>query len=86
MLLVFEVMMNIEIEIILSALDDDHGVSEKTWKLVLLWADLQSPEMTLILERTVEAQDDRFYLRKEDVQSVKDQLEDYTRKVLLEEL
>ena len=68
-----------EIDLIIAMLDDEEGISEKTYNALLIWVDTFSPKMVNVLTTLVEASEGRFYLEEGDVQACRDQLNSIVR-------
>jgi hypothetical protein len=78
--------MKTEIKLIISILNDDHGVSQETWDVMMDWMMTFSPEFSWLVSSRVEATDGRYYVKEGKAQELQDRLEDYIRKTMTEEL
>jgi hypothetical protein len=78
--------MKTEIKLIISILNDDHGVSQETWDVMMDWTMTFSPEFSWLVSSHVEATDGRYYVKEGKVQELQDQLEDYVRRELVQVL
>jgi hypothetical protein len=84
--------MKTEIKLIISILNDDHGISQETWDVMMDWMLTFSVELVDIVSRSVDVIDGRYYIKANQAQVVKSCIitrlhnHQYVRRALIQEL
>jgi hypothetical protein len=78
--------MKTEIKLIISILNDDHGVSQETWDVMMDWMMTFSVELADIVSRSVRCTNGRYDIKAESADELQEHLLDYVRKTLVQEL